>query len=79
MKKNFQRCSKLLEEQYINLHSVHVKEDNDVYVVKDRCAASWRQVDRWVNFALKKDHARYILSIVGVLQGQLIFVLMHLY
>ena len=56
-----------------------MKEDNDVYVVKGLCAASLRQVDRWVIFALEKDHVRYILPIVSVLQGQLVLVLMHLY
>ena len=54
IKKNFQRGSKLLDEQYIDLHSVHAKEDNDVYVVKGLCEASLRQVDRWVIFVLKK-------------------------
>ena len=42
----------------IYLHSVHAKEDNDVYAVEGLCAANLRQVDRWVIFVLKKRHCQ---------------------
>ena len=55
IKKNFDRGCQLLEEQYIDLVSVHVKENDSIYLVKGLCAASLKQVDRWVIFALKKS------------------------
>ena len=55
IKKKFDRGCQFLEELYIDLHSVHVKDSDNIFIVKALCAASLKQVDRWVIYALTKS------------------------
>ena len=57
VKKNFERGSQLLEESFISVDSVYVKEVDSLYCIKGVCAASLKKKDRWVTIALSKDTA----------------------
>ena len=55
IKKKFDRGCQFLEEQYIDIHSVHIKDSDNIFIVKRLSAASLKQVDRCVIFALSKS------------------------
>ena len=57
VKKHFERGSQLLEESFITVDSVYVKEADSLYCVKGVCGASLKKKDRWVTIALSKDTA----------------------
>ena len=39
----------------MDLHSVHIKDSDNIFIVKGLCTARLKQVDRWVIFALTKS------------------------
>ena len=43
-----------LEEQYIDLSSIHSKQSIELFCVKGVCAASMKKIDRWIFIAIKK-------------------------
>ena len=55
IKKNFGCGCQFLDEQYIDLHSVHIKDSDNIFIVRGLYDASLKQVDRWVIFALTKS------------------------
>ena len=57
VKKHFERGSQLLEESFISVDSVYVKEVDSLYCIKGVCTASLKKKDRWVATALFKDTA----------------------
>lgn len=52
VKKHFERGEQLLEKQYLDINSIHVKQSDNVFCIKGVCAASLKKVDRWVTVAL---------------------------
>ena len=42
----------LLEEQYLDISSIHVKHGDDLFCIKGVCAASLKKTDQWVTVAL---------------------------
>ena len=54
-KKNFNRGEQFLEENYLDLGSIFVKENEHLICLKGICAASLKQRDRWVTIAVRKE------------------------
>ena len=55
VKKNFNRGEHILEENYLDLGSIFVKENENLICLKGICAASLKQKDRWVTTAIGKE------------------------
>ena len=55
MKKNFERGEQLLEESFIDVGSVVIKENDSLFCIKGVCAASLKSIDRWVTAAISKS------------------------
>ena len=56
VKKNFERGSKLLEEQFVDLDSIYVKNTDSLFFIKGVCAASLKKKDRWITIALSRHN-----------------------
>ena len=54
VKKHLSRGEMFLEEQYIDLSSIHSKQSIELFCVKGVCAASMKKIDRWIFIAIKK-------------------------
>ena len=57
VKKHFTRGEQLLEEKFISLNSMLVKQDSSYFCVKGMCSASLRKKNRYVTIALWKSDA----------------------
>lgn len=55
VKKHFERGEQLLEEQYIDISSIHVKYSDNLFCIKGVCAASLKKVDRWVTVVINTE------------------------
>lgn len=54
VEKHFQRGAQLLEESFIDLNSIVIKEDDNLFCIKAVCAASMKNVNRWITVAINK-------------------------
>jgi len=57
IKKHFQRGEQFIEENYIDVNSVHTKQNDDLFSIKGVCAASLKKKDRWIFLILSKSTA----------------------
>ena len=54
VKKHFHRGEQLLEESFLDVGSVVVKENLSLFCIKGVCAASMKNMNRWVTVAISK-------------------------
>ena len=73
-KKHFQRRAQLLEESFINVNSIVIKEDDNLFCIKAVCATSMKSVNRWITVAINKAPVEVFLLTVNVLLENLGFV-----
>ena len=55
VKKHFERGEQLLEEAYVDISSIYVKENEILFYIKGVCAASLKKLDRWVTVSIQKN------------------------
>ena len=54
VKKHLSIGEMFIEEQYIDLSSIHSKQSIELFCVKGVCTASMKKIDRWIFIAIKK-------------------------
>ena len=56
VKKHFNRGEQLLEEKYIDIGSIHAKQNENVFCIKGVCASSLKKQNRWVFVSFDKKN-----------------------
>ena len=55
VEKHFERGEQLLEEAYVDISSIYVKDNENLFCIKGVCAASLKKLDRWVTVSIQKN------------------------
>lgn len=54
IKKPFTRGAQFLEENFVDVGSIHAKENDNIFSLKGVCGASLKKADRWIFVAIDK-------------------------
>ena len=62
VKKHFQSCTQLIEENYIDIGSIYSKQNDDFFCIKGICAAGLKKENRWAVAVIDKKNSGVIFA-----------------